>query len=431
MKLRMKLSAWACLLLVPTMAPAGLDQRTHAERAVEQAYAEMWGRFVSTRGIVYDYVGELPTPKDCAEGRPNAIGWWSPIENGPMFTGQFLQAMVRRAKRTGLGEDVARCRRLAEGLLLCAEVAETPGMITRGVGSDGRCHYPLGSNDQTVPWFFGLDAYLRSGLGESDFRAKVVAKMAEVGDALEKAGWGIPSDGAFRGEFRGHLHNDGLPFRGATHFLMILRALADATGLEKWKSAYAKARDEKYPGGYEETRLDICAYGYRFDKEKSKRPFEMEPVQFWIYVCAQGCLAELAAREENPAIAARYREGLAKGADWAHGFMSGRKAYANDAERPYRYANWRAGYDWREQRTQKDAYDVANRSKREVLGSRKHHERLTMTSPLSAAAICAYAGRYGDEIRETLAHYDYSTPGISEFFFAPVAWEALLANEGK
>ena len=55
----------------------------------------------------------------------------------------------------------------------------------------------------------------------------------------------------------------------------------------------------------------------------------------------------------------------------------------------------------------------------------------TMTSPLSAAAICAYAGRYGDEIRETLAHYDYSTPGVSEIFFAPVAWEALLANEGK
>lgn len=70
--------------------------------------------------VAYGADVELPTPKDCAEGRPNAIGWWSPIENGPMFTGPFLQAMVRRAKRTGMGEDVARCRRLAEGLLLCA-----------------------------------------------------------------------------------------------------------------------------------------------------------------------------------------------------------------------------------------------------------------------------------------------------------------------
>lgn len=398
------------------------------EDAVEQAYTELWGRFVSTKGIVYDYVGELPTPKDCAEGRPNAIGWWSPIENGPMFTGPFLQAMVRRAKRTGLGEDIARCRRLAEGLLLCAEVAETPGMITRGVGSDGRCHYPLGSGDQTVPWFFGLDAYLQSGLGEPEFRAKVVARMVEVAEAIERAGWGLPCDGAFRKEYRGTLNRETLPFRGATHFLMILRAMADATGLEKWKRAYVMARDEKYPGGYEETRLDVCAYGYRFDQEKSKRLFRVEPIQLWIYVCAQGCLAELAAREEDSAAAARYREGLEKGGEWARSFMADCVNYKNDAERPFRFANWREGYEWREQKTQKDADDVSKLRKREVIGHRKDFEHRMMTAPLSAAAICAYAGKYGDEVRRTIAHYDYSTPGLSTIFIATVAWEALLSK---
>ena len=421
MDLKLRTMGAVAVFAVGVLTARGAD----VEVAVEQAYTEMWGRFVSTRGIVYDYVGELPTPKDCAEGRPNAIGWWSPIENGPMFTGPFLQAMVRRAKRTGLGEDVARCRRLAEGLLLCSEVGDTPGMIVRGVGSDGRCHYPLGSTDQTVPWFFGLDAYLRSGLPDPAFRARIVAKMAEVGEAIEKVGWQIPSDGAFKKEYRGDLHGDFLPFRGSTHFLLVLRALADATGREKWKDAYRRARDEKYPGGYAETRLDVCAYGYRFDKEKAKKPFEMEPIQYWIYVCAQGCLAELAAREEDPAIAARYRAGLVRGADGAHGYMAGCKAYRNDRERPFRYANWRDGYQWREQPTQKIAEEVASSPKKEVLGERKWLEHRLVTAPLAAAAICAYAGKYGDEIRQTLAHYDYSTPAISTIFYGLIAWESL------
>lgn len=392
-----------------------------AAAAVEQAYAELWGRFVSPRGILYDYIGELPTAKDCDEARPNAMGWWSPIENGPMFTGPFLAAMSGRARRTGSAEDRARCRRLAEGLLLCAEVCGTPGMICRGVGADGRCHYPLGSTDQTVPWFFGLDAYVRSGLPEPAFRRKVVDKMVEVAEAIERFNWRCPCDGRFRGQSRGNLYGDGLPFRGATHFLLILRALADATGAEKWKKAYVAARDEKYPGGYEETRLDVCAYGYRFDKERSHRVFEMEKGQFWIYVCAQGCLAELARREEDPVAAARYREGLVRGAECAHRFMGDYVNYHNDAERPFRYANWRAGWNWREQKTQADADRLAGEGKWEVLGRRKQHERLAMTTPLAAAAICAYAGMYWDEVRATIAHYDYSTPAISEFFFAPLA----------
>lgn len=27
----------------------------------------------------------LPTPEECREGRPNALGWWAPNENGAMF----------------------------------------------------------------------------------------------------------------------------------------------------------------------------------------------------------------------------------------------------------------------------------------------------------------------------------------------------------
>ena len=70
-------------------APSSLASVTQAavERAVESAHAALWSKFIGADGLIHDYVGELPTPEECALGKPNAIGWWSPIENGPMFTG--------------------------------------------------------------------------------------------------------------------------------------------------------------------------------------------------------------------------------------------------------------------------------------------------------------------------------------------------------
>ena len=78
----------------------------------EQAHAELWNRFVDQHGIIRDYVGDLPTPEDCALGKPNAIGWWSPIEDGPMFTGLYLPAVCERARRTGNAVDKEDARRL-------------------------------------------------------------------------------------------------------------------------------------------------------------------------------------------------------------------------------------------------------------------------------------------------------------------------------
>jgi hypothetical protein len=59
---------------------------------VEKAHKELWGRFIDKHGVINDFKGALPTPEDCSMGRPNALGWWSPIENGPMFTGIYLTA---------------------------------------------------------------------------------------------------------------------------------------------------------------------------------------------------------------------------------------------------------------------------------------------------------------------------------------------------
>ena len=62
--------------------------------------------------------------------------------------------------------------------------------------------------------------------------------------------------------------------------------------------------------------------------------------------------------------------------------------------------------------------------KKEILGTRKNVERDYMTAPLSAAAICAFAGTERAAFEKLLRHYDWSTFNISEFFLAEVAWYA-------
>ena len=398
------------------------------EAAVEQANETLWKTFVSPHGILYDYVGELPTPEDCAAGRPNALGWWSPIENGPMFTGPYLKAMVLRAQRTGAPEDRERCRRLAEGLLLCASVSDVPGMICRGVGTDGKCHYPLGSTDQTMPWFLGLDAYAGSDFIDGAMRKKVVDKMLEVAHAAERNGWKFPCDGAFKGQSRGKILSDGLPFQGASPcYLFVLNALWRATGDRAWGEKYEKAAFENQPGT-DLTRIEVCERGLMVDKEL--KGFGVGPRSYWIYTANAVMLAELARRDRRPDVAARYRRGLERSADAVHGTIAAHTNYTNVAERPFKYANWRTGYAWREQRTQKDAEQVAYTGDAKILGDRKQFERDTMTAPLAAALICACANKYRDEAERAFVHYDYATLAISEFFAAPLAYELYNRSDG-
>ena len=52
-----------------------------------------------------------------------------------------------------------------------------------------------------------------------------------------------------------------------------------------------------------------------------------------------------------------------------------------------------------------------------------------MTLPLSAAAVCAYAGVARDEVEHTLRSYDYSQINLCEFFLAEVAAYGLRATQ--
>ena len=62
------------------------------------------------------------------------------------------------------GPVAAAASFVPEGLLFLASLGHTPGFIARGVATDGKTTYPMGSNDQTTPWLYGLWRYVQDGL---------------------------------------------------------------------------------------------------------------------------------------------------------------------------------------------------------------------------------------------------------------------------
>ena len=390
--------------------------------AIEKAHTVLWSKFIGADGLIHDYVGELPTPEDCELGRPNAIGWWSPIENGPMFTGTYLATICERCRRSGEAEDREKARRLAQGLLKCASVSDVPGFIARGMGTDGKCHYPMGSQDQTHPWFYGLHAYATSGIPSAEERKAVATKMEEVAEALEALSWRCPCDGAFKGQFRGAFKT--FRHHGAVMYLFILRAMHDVTGDRVWLERYQTAINERSEKTGK-TRLAICAEGYPHDREQIKN---IDRGALWIYVSSQGALARLVDWETEEEVRAQYRAGLATNARAAMAVIGTYRMFDNSDTKVFGHARWREGYPgWFPQKTQADAMKMAVTRDQEILGERKSYEASRMRNPLAAAALISLAG-YQDgfeSVRLAICHYDYMRLNMAELFFAECAYYAL------
>ena len=387
-----------------------------AQDVLKDVNSRLEREFVGSDGLLLDYVGDIPDAKEIAELKPNAMGWWTPIENGSMFTGEWLPALMSEgpAKKA----LVERCVR---GLLRMSEVSDVPGFIARGTGLDGKSHYPCGSNDQTDPWFLGLVEYCRWPHADPAVRSNVVGRLVSVARALEVNQWGVPCDGAFKGENRGSLNAKRMPFWGKSRLLYTLKALHLLTGDAHWGELYM---------GIKTSCIAEIEAGGEVDSKCFKSCFDSG---VWIYVASAQMLARLIELEDNAADRERMRKGLLHYAERVAPQMELCSRYDNEKVRPFRYANWRDGYNWRPQKTQKEAESVAYSPRREVLGDRKDHERRFMANPLAAAAVCALADRdkYRDAVLSTLRHYDYGTPNISEFFHAAIAVSAMLAPPSR
>jgi hypothetical protein len=395
---------------------------------IEKAHNVLWSFFVDRHGIILDYVGEVPTPEDCALGKPNAIGWWSPIENGPMYTGVYLAAMCERARRTGEPADKGNAKTLAKGLLKCASVSDVPGMIVRGIASDGKSHYPLGSDDQTHPWFLGLYVYWKSDLSSETEKKEIVNKVKEVAGALESNGWNCPCDGAFKKQFRGGF-NEG-DFRAAVRYLFMLKAVYEMTGDAVWLERYKTAMTER-PGKRGLTRLELCSAGYGPDIEYHKWDKKTWAWWTWIYVGAQSSLKQLVDMETDPEIKAKYQAGLAASAKEALKELAQYNKFDNQDTKLFGESKWREVYtEWFPQKTQADAGKLSDRRNQQKGGERSNYEKRLMGSPLAAAVIVATAGNpaHFELVAKAINHYDYEKLFQSRFLYAECAYYACPAG---
>ncbi len=98
-------SAVVFLLLLTLSGENRLAAEPSLPDAVQQAHTVLWSRFIDPHGVFIDFTDldgkvNYPTPEECRSGKPNALGWYQPIENGAMFNGLYLDAAVNRWQHT-------------------------------------------------------------------------------------------------------------------------------------------------------------------------------------------------------------------------------------------------------------------------------------------------------------------------------------------
>lgn len=407
-------------------APPAIDP------SVELAHREIWRRFLHPQAaIILDHAGldgrvVLPTAAECRAGKPNGLAWGCSTEDGPMFGGLYLEAMMDRWKITGQAEDRDKARRIAEGLMRVATCSATPGFIARGLSDDGTAWHPIGSNDQTFPWLYGMWRYLRSDIPDEAERARIRAEIIEVATTLRDLRWLVPCDRApfdYRGSF------GRFDWESAPRLLFIARMAADVTGEAGWMKIYRDLLDEinpKHPGG-KPTRRDLCLKGMVFhDANQGQR-------HTWTACPGVASLRALWEMEADAEIKAVFEQGLRASAELAAQSLPLALQFDNDDRKEF-LLDWRKIHDlWREQGSVAEAHQIAQLQLRRLaaLSPRRVYEMEIVREPLYAAwtvTLCPDAEilkRHAPAVLQAIRHYRYDRLYLSQFFPAEDAYYRL------
>lgn len=404
----------------------------NASAAAEKAHAEIWRRFVDEHNVVLDYTdldGRIvrPTPQDCREHKPSALSWGVPVEDGPMFNGLYLDGLCTRWKLSGDEAVRAKARRLVEGLLFLSARGNTPGFIARGVATDGRTTYPMGSNDQTTPWLYGIWRYVQDGLATPAERAKLVQRFCEVVTVLDQNGWMVPCDGGpakYRGGFA------KFTWEGAPRLVFLLKAMHQFTGDARWARRYREALQER-GGKAQRSRLEICRTGMVFDPGQGPR-------HSWTGSEGVLCLRALWELETDPELRAACAQGLRASAELAATSLPLCRQFAVDGKEPFEH-DWRVMNEaWKPQGNEAEVVAVANAGLglQHRASPRMQLEKDLMREPCFAAwvvTLCpeaAFVAQHRAAICEVITHYRFDKLYLSQFFPVESAWWRLVMLDG-
>lgn len=411
------------------------EHRTQAEPSAleviaEEAHREIWRRFIDKRlDVLFHYAGldgevTLPTTDHCQAAQPNGMSWSTPIEDGPFFGGLYLDGLCNRWRVRRDEESAEKAHRIAVGLIKLAERSETPGFVPRGLGEDGKSHYPASSEDQVFPWFYGLWCYLRSGLPSESDRARITEKLRSTVVALEGHQWRVPCarvEFGYRGTFVRPTAHD------AARFLFLLRAMHQLTGEERWLTQYHERLQEKLGPGMK-SRLEICAEGLEYGGYGKGETY------LWTHSMSQAALRALADAETDASIREAYQLGLTASAEKAAVHLERARKY--DPANQFAFdTDWRfLNVSWKPQANCEEAIALG-RAQLPLWADRNPrspYEDDTVREPLFAAWIICLAGKearqclLGDKLQEMLARYQWRGMYTATFFIA-----VNLAYEGE
>lgn len=395
-----------------------------AEAAAQSANNELWRRMIDKHDVMLDFADEqgkviIPTPEECRLGKPNALGWWSPIENGGFFNGLYIDAMIDRWKVTNSKADAEKVRRMARGLMKLASVSEVKGFVARGMGTDGVSHYPMGSNDQTAPWQFGIWRYLQTDLPDKAERAQIVAKVIEMVEVIIALGWKMPAEEPFK--IRGQYHE--ISWESSPRVLFVLKWMHQLTGDSKWDKMYQQAMQE-VGGKRNISRLAACEGGMIF---------EHGPRHSWTASIPNACLRGLWEMETAKDLKAAYAKGLQAGATVAMESLPIGMKFDNEDVRKFEH-DWRVMNQWwKPQQTEQEAVALAQMQLREYgkLAPRRGQEVNGVREPAFAAWVVALAPdktilkERRAELEKIVAHYRYERLLYSQFFPLENVWWKL------
>ncbi|GIW81978.1 MAG: hypothetical protein KatS3mg105_3785 [Gemmatales bacterium] len=385
--------------------------RKQLRESVERAHREIWRRFVSPDGWLFKYTDStgrvfVPTPRECAENKPNALGYFTPIEDGAFYTGLYLEGLCNRWRATRAAVDAEKARKVARGLVKLAGVGQHPAFVARGLATDGRAHYKASSSDQTFPWFYGLWCYATSGIPSEEERQQVVAAMERVALGLEANGWKIHGDPKEFGVFgdwtggwpensdgtRAALTGEEPQFDSSVRPLFVTRTLYQLTNKDRWMRTYKKMLQEK-PRGSSRTRLQICADGVNYVPPGVPAKYPKSP-RILTSASSQAALRALSQLETDSEIQTAYRRGLVANAASAAPHVAALRKYDNQNTLSFEI-DWHFLLEaWKPQSNVADAIAVARQQSRLIARRRPRHRMETefMAAPLFAAWIVALSG---------------------------------------
>lgn len=273
----------------------------------------------------------LPTKQECESGMPNAYGWWTPIENGAFFTGLYLYALMDEfdsADGDTLRDDIMT---LLSGLFRLQDVCKRKGMICRGVGEDGKSHFPLGSADQTGPWLLALYRVYRSPKISDNIKAEIKMRFGIVCETAYENGFSLVTeyDGVFSGSFADP------DWRGSCNNLFVHAVMSEMFGGE-WTNRLKAARHERPKENLFE-RLQIVSHGFAPDMVRNN-----SLIQFWIDICSHLCLKELCLIDGE--YSDMYLRGRALNGATVQRFMRNYKLYVPNLDMDYDFRKLKSFY---------------------------------------------------------------------------------------